>query len=317
MLSTDQQGGLERYLEKELGLAGACRIVAQERMARGQSRAMYRLELDVEGEAARRTLVLRVEQWGLMKSESSEEVATMRGLHAAGYPVAAVLAYEPSSELLGQPFFVMEFVEGSCVFVREGLDEYVRALHRLHGMDPHQAGLDHLARPAGPRDSALSQVERWYGVHREASLGEPSPLVEEAAQWLRNHAPQSDRVAIVHGDPGPGNYMQRGGRLACVVDWEFTHLGDAEEDWAYLIAMRGMGVMVEDEWVAYLRDLVGVELDRERLHYWKALNFFKGVCLDATALKSYVARDNLAPNLLAIGTVVYLSALKRLSEAIA
>jgi aminoglycoside phosphotransferase (APT) family kinase protein len=280
---------------------------------------MYRLELEHEGAVGpqQRSVVLRVEQWGLLGTESSEEVRVMRALQRAGYPVAEVLAYEPSSELLGQPFFVMEFIEGSCAFVREGLDEYVQTLHRLHGMDPDELGLGFLGHPEGPRGAALSQVERWYQVHREAQVGEPSPLLEEAAQWLRNHAPESGRIRIVHGDPGPGNYMQREGRLSCVVDWEFTHLGDVEEDWAYLISMRGMGVMDEDAWVTYLRELVGVELDRERLHYWKALNFFKGACIDATALKIYLDRSNLAPNMLAIGTVVYLSALKRLAEAVA
>ncbi|MBW2314663.1 MAG: phosphotransferase family protein [Deltaproteobacteria bacterium] len=319
MLSADRKEGLELYLEKELDLRGPCRIRSEERMARGQSRAMYRLEIESEGAGRpeRRSVVLRVEQWGLLGTESSQEVRVMRALHLAGYPVAEVLAYEPSSELLGQPFFVMEFVEGSCAFVREGLDEYVQTLHRLHGMDPEETGLGFLGHPEGRRGAALSQVERWYEVHRDAQVGEPSPLLEEAAQWLRNNAPESDRITIVHGDPGPGNYMQRDGRLACVVDWEFTHRGDPEEDWAYLISMRGMGVMDEDAWATYLRELVGVELDRDRLHYWKALNFFKGVCIDATALKIYLDRDNLAPNMLAIGTVVYLNALKRLAEAVA
>jgi aminoglycoside phosphotransferase (APT) family kinase protein len=319
MLSADQKAGLEGYLEKELGLAGPCRIRSAERMARGQSRAMYRLALESEGRSGPepRSVVLRVEQWGLLGTESSDEVRVMRALHGVGYPVAEVLAYEPSSELLGQPFFVMEFVEGSCAFMREGLDEYVRTLHRLHGMDADDTGLGFLGHPQGRRGAALSQVERWYRVYREAQVGEPSPLLEEAAQWLRNHAPESDRIGIVHGDPGPGNYMQRDGRLACLVDWEFTHLGDAEEDWAYLIAMRGMGVMDEDAWLTYLQGLVGVELDRDRLHYWKALNFFKGVCIDTTALKTYLDRKNLAPNMLAIGTVVHLSALKRLAAAVA
>ncbi len=80
--------------------------------------------------------------------------------------------------------------------------------------------------------------------------------------------------------------------------------------------MRGMGVMTEDRWIDNLRDLVGVDLDRERLRYWKALNFFKGACLDQTALKIYVDRRNLAPNLLAIGTAVHLSALKQLANVI-
>ncbi len=316
-----RRAALEAYLEKSLDLPGPCRIVDAARMAMGQSRAMYRLEIEHPrgGEAAktrRHSIVLRVEQWGLLGTDGRDEVRVMRALHAAGYPVAKVLLDEPSDELLGQPFFAMEFAEGSSVFVRESLDEYVRAIDRLHRMDPAAVGLDFLPAPEGPRSGALSQVERWYEVYRWGLVGEPSPLVEEAAQWLRNHAPESERIGVVHGDPGPGNYLHRDGALSCIVDWEFTHIGDPEEDWAYLISMRGMGVMNEDDWVRYLREVVGIELDRKRLRYWQALNFFKGVCIDQTALKIYMNHTNLAPNMLAIGTAVHLSALKQLCGAI-
>jgi aminoglycoside phosphotransferase (APT) family kinase protein len=322
MVIEEQREALEAYLEKGLHLPGPCRIVDAARMAMGQSRAMYRLDIETPttedaAKTRRQSVVLRVEQWGLLGTDGRDEVRVMQALHAAGYPVAKVLLDEGSDELLGQPFFVMEFDEGSSVFVRKSLDEYVRALERLHRMDPAETGVDFLPTPEGPRDAALSQVERWYEVYRWGLVGEPSPLVEEAAQWLRNHAPESDRIGIVHGDPGPGNYMHRDGALSCIVDWEFTHIGDPEEDWAYLISMRGMGVMNEDEWVRYLRELIGLELDRKRLRYWQAFNYFKGVCIDQTALKIYMDGKNHAPNMLAIGTVVHLSALKQLSGAIA
>ncbi|NIW85760.1 MAG: hypothetical protein GWN09_04025, partial [Gammaproteobacteria bacterium] len=49
--------------------------------------------------------------------------------------------------------------------------------------------------------------------------------------------------------------------------------------------------------------------------YWQALNFFKAVCIDYTALRLYVEGINPAPNMLAIGTSVHMAALKRLSKA--
>jgi aminoglycoside phosphotransferase (APT) family kinase protein len=317
MLTDERKQALERYLTEQQVLAEPSRIVASSRMAMGQSRAMYRLDVaPVSDPQASRALVLRIEQWGLLGTDSRDEVRIMRALHDVGYPVANVLAYEPGDALLGQPFFLMEFVEGSSVFVRESLDEYVRTLDQLHRMNAEDCGLGFLPRPEGTRDSALDQVERWYDVYRWGMVGEPSPLVEECAQWLRNNAPESERVGIVHGDPGPGNFLHRDGRLASVVDWEFAHLGDPDEDWAYLISMRGVGVMSEDDWVTYLHDLVGVDLDRDRLEYWKAVNFFKGVCIDQTALKTYIDGTNLAPNMLAIGTAIHLSALRRLADAV-
>ncbi|MCP5071133.1 MAG: phosphotransferase family protein [bacterium] len=318
MISPDQRDALEPYLTAALGLKTPQRIAHLERMALGQSRAMYRAELvpaDTAGDASdRRTVIVRVEQWGLLGSDSANEVQAMQALHAAGYPVAHVLAYERGTELLSQPFFVMDFVEGTSEYTPESLRDYVGLLDRLHRMDPKEAGLGSLPHPNGPRDAALLQVEHWYEVYRSALVGEPSPLVEEAAQWLRNHAPESERISIIHGDPGIGNFLHLDGRVTAVVDWEFVHIGDPDEDWAYLISMRGMGVMTDDEWVAYIEDAVGVRLDPERLHYWQALNFFKAVCIDCTALRLYAKGIHPAPNMLAIGTSVHLVALQRLSK---
>jgi aminoglycoside phosphotransferase (APT) family kinase protein len=312
----DRREALEDYLRKQLDLADDVHITNIDRMAMGQSRAMYRVELQNRTGGENRTVVVRVEQWGLLGTNSHEEVQIMRGLHGAGLPVAEILAYEPGAELLGQPFFVMEFVEGSSFFSRASLDEYTKMLDDLHRRSPESVGLGFLEQPKRPQDAALLQVERWYGVYRGGLVGEPSPLIEEAAQWLRNHAPESTRIGVVHGDPGPGNYLHSNDRVSCLVDWEFTHIGDPDEDWTYIMTMRGMGVMTEEDWIAYYRDQIGVVLEADRLRYWKALNFFKAVCIDQTAIRSYVSGDNLAPNMLAIGTAVQLSALKRLTDTI-
>jgi aminoglycoside phosphotransferase (APT) family kinase protein len=312
MISEKQKAQLEAHLGSQLG--EPVEIARVERMSMGQSRGMYLLELVAAGR--RYKLVLRVEQWGLLGTDSRDEVAVMRALHAGGYPVAEVIAYEPSDEILGQPFFVMSFVEGTSLFQPESLDPYLESLVRLHQLDPEALGVDFLEHPGGERGAALLQVERWYDIYRGGLVGEPSPLVEEAAQWLRNHGPKTEWISLVHGDPGPGNYLHEDGVLRAVVDWEFTHLGDAEEDWAYLICMRGMAVMDEDAWVAYLAERVGVRIDRERLRYWIALNLFKGACIDQTALGIFMRGQSRAPNLLAIGTCVHLSALKRLADTV-
>jgi len=147
-------------------------------------------------------------------------------------------------------------------------------------------------------------------------VGEPSPLVEEATQWLRNNAPENDRVTLVHGDPGPGNYLYHDGHITAVVDWEFIHLGDPYDDWAYLIAMRGVAYLQEDDWIARIEKITGSEIDRPRLEYWKAVNFLMGVGIDQTSHRIYADHKNPAPNLLAIATGVHLSALRRLCDAI-
>ena len=317
MLSTNEKKDLEAYLSGSLGL-GPVSILKVDRIAMGQSRAMYRIDIEhgVDGPKLVRRIVVRVEQWGLLGTDSSDEVATMRVLHSAGFPVAKILDYYTENDILGQPFFVMEYVDASEISTPEGLADYVPILHRLHQLDWHACEMDsYLEVPEGPRNAALQTVERWYRIYRWGLVGEPSPLLEAATEWLRRNAPETERLSVVHGDPGPGNYMEKDGKVAALVDFEFTSIGDPEEDWAYLIAMRGAAAMSEDEWVAYIADKVGVKIDRERLNYWKAVNFLKGTCIDQTAMKIYMDQSNPAPNMLMIGTGVHLGALKRLVES--
>ncbi|MDP6375156.1 MAG: phosphotransferase family protein [Pseudomonadales bacterium] len=316
MINAEQHAALADYLADALRTQGPVEIRGEGRIAMGQSRAMYVLDLAYPGSSGpvERQVVVRVEQWGLLGTNSRDEVRIMQALHGADFPVARILAYEPSCDVLDQPFFVMEFVAGKSAFDPETVDDYVLALDRLHGLDT--GDFDFLDQPQEKRDSALLQVERWYGLYRSCLVEEPSPFVEEATQWLRNHAPVSQRVALVHGDPGPGNYMHADGRISALVDWEFTHLGDPDEDWAYLIAMRGAPYFSQAEWLTRIERLTGHEITPERLRYWKGLNFLKGVAVDQTAHRIYVDRVVAAPNLLAIGTGVHLNALKRLCETV-
>lgn len=303
---------LAEYLTGALG--EPVRVDRLDRVAMGQSRAMFLLDGTVGGTPRR--LVVRVEQHGLLGSDSTTEVPVMQALFRVGFPVAEVLAYEPTGDVIGQPFFVMAFVEGASTEDPATIDDYLRLLHRLHGYAPSDLDLGPLPIPALPTGPAHALLDRWDATYRSGLVGEPSPLVEEAIAHLRRTAPATERLGIVHADPGPGNYMHEGGRITALVDWEFTHVGDEYDDWAFLIYMRGRRVMGPDEWIDRIHRVTGVEIDRERLRYWRGVNHLMGVAIDQTATKLYADRVVTAPNLLAIGTGVHLSALRRLYDAI-
>lgn len=35
---------------------------------------------------------------------------------------------------------------------------------------------------------------------------------------------------LVHGDYRTGNFLEQGGRITAILDWELVHLGDPHED---------------------------------------------------------------------------------------
>jgi aminoglycoside phosphotransferase (APT) family kinase protein len=317
----DLTAPLRRYFTERLGADDEVTLVGPQRIAIGNSRAMLgvRVTYRPEGadEAREREFVLRVEQGGVFGTESAQEVRLMRALHAAGQPVAPVRFYEPDASVLGAPFFVMDKVAGRGERPGVGsIRECVRLLDAQHQLDWKSAGLGFLPLPGAGRQTAILEIDRWDRIHREARLL-PVPLLEEGAAWLRENAPETERIALVHGDPGPGNYMFEGDRITAITDWEFAHLGDPHEDWVYMATMRGPEIMDLDAWRALFEAEVGVRIPDDRWRYWDAFNQFKGACANLTALRLFVDGIHPVPNMLAIGTSLHLVFVRRLAEIVA
>jgi aminoglycoside phosphotransferase (APT) family kinase protein len=299
---------LAAWLEQRLGRPVG--IAAVDRLAEGHSRAMFKVTL--EGGTR---YVLRMEQGGVFGTSSAEEFRVMQGLYETGYPVARPRWHEPDPSVLGQPFFVMDFLDAdrdASPSESTGL-AFIHVLHRLHELDWQAVGLEFDIEPPTPSDATPLQVDRWHRVYRDASPM-PIPLLEEAAHWLTEHAPPLDRVHVVHGDAGPGNFVHRAGEIIAVTDFEFCHLGDPAEDWAFCASMRGYRTMDRTAWIAAFREELGFELGDDGWRYWEAFNLFKGACANVTALKVFTDGSNPAPNMLQVGTTLHLAFLQRLTN---
>ena len=306
--------GLAPWLAQHLGEAFANSTI--ERIGVGHSRAMYCVTA-LDGSR----VVVRVEQGGVFGTTGAEESAVMRGLFDAGYPVAQILVDDPAGEAIGRPLFVMEYLEGEDA---PGADEraidgptaqaFVDALSALHHIDGSTLGFHSV--PSSPNEATALQVERWRDVYRSSAVspghGTSNPLLEEAAAWLVHHAPPLERLAVVHGDAGPGNFVHRDGRVVALTDWEFSHLGDPAEDWSFCRSMRGSRTMAAEAWLQLFADRAGVQMTPDRWRYWEAFNLFKGACANRTCLEVFEDGRNRAPNMAIIGTALHQLFLRRL-----
>lgn len=281
------------------------------RIATGNSRAMWFVSL-----ADGTRYVARVEQGGVFGTSSAEEFRFMLAAGRLGCPVAAVRWLEPTGDVIGQPFFVMDFIDGAAIgrddraMSAELASDFVTRLHELHKTD----WTAELTSVTTPSDATHRQIERWLGVYRSAAVHR-LPLLEEGAAWLHHHAPPLARMGLVHGDPGPGNFVHDGSRVLAFTDWEFTHLGDPMEDWAYLVAMRGSRTMTGEQWTRLFRDVAGVEVGDRDLRYWSIFNFFKGACANLTCLGAF-ATANPAPNMAIIGTALHQSFVRQVARSV-
>jgi aminoglycoside phosphotransferase (APT) family kinase protein len=175
------------------------------------------------------------------------EHTVMSALQGTSVPVPRMLHLCTDTEVLGQPFYVMERVEGHVCrealpvgyadtpeqrrAVGEGL---VEVLASLHEVDPAQVGLAEFGRPEGYLER---QVRRWV-TQWDATRIEGHDALDALAADLAADVPRTQRHGIVHGDYRLDNTLLHPiepGRVAAVLDWEMSTLGDPLADLGILL----------------------------------------------------------------------------------
>jgi aminoglycoside phosphotransferase (APT) family kinase protein len=172
----------------------------------------------------------------------------MHAIENAGVaPLAPLIGYEADASVLGQPFFMMRYVQGEVpvehpIYTREGffaeaapadrsrmLEDGIRTLARIHTLDWRAAGLDWLIAP-GKTPGMAYQLEIWEAYTRR-ELGDRvhSPL-DRAFAWLHAHLPEDSALVFSWGDARPGNMIWRDFECACVTDFENAAIAPPELD---------------------------------------------------------------------------------------
>lgn len=181
------------------------------------------------------------------------EFRVTSGLAGTDVPVAAPVVHCDDEAVLGGPFSVWEFVDGVTVQSRDQLealdqpvvdgiiDALVDTLAALHRVDHLAAGLERLGRP----DAYVSrQISRWSGQWElVAPAGaEVRDAADEVRMLLVERVPEQRQTSIVHGDYRIDNALldltRAAPRVAAVVDWELSTIGDPVADVATMCAYR-------------------------------------------------------------------------------
>lgn len=233
-------GPLERFLD-EAGLGSGPLDVRE--LGDGHSNLTFLLR---RGE---KTMVLRRPPRGDLAASANNVVRESRILEAvgrSGVPVPAVIGRCEDPAIIGAPFSLMAFVDGTLVSDRipPNLDlpgaperiagETVDALAALHAVDVVQTGLASFGKPTGYLERQL----RIFNSLAERYSTRPLPDLNRTAVWLAANLPRRRESAFVHGDYRLGNLMYSEPlHLSAVLDWEMATLGDPLADLGYLTAM--------------------------------------------------------------------------------
>ncbi|WP_067663114.1 phosphotransferase family protein [Nocardia miyunensis] len=183
----------------------------------------------------------------------AREFRVIDALARTDVPVAkAVLLCEEES-VVGLPFAVAEFVEGVSVQSRFDLSELddnavsgsasalVESLVALHSVDYRAAGLGDFGR----LDEYAERLLRcWASQWELVAAADPELLAvaEELRSRLAKSLPGQRCSSVVHGDFRIDNTILRIAdhpiRVAAIVDWELSTIGDPAADVAMMCAYR-------------------------------------------------------------------------------
>jgi aminoglycoside phosphotransferase (APT) family kinase protein len=171
--------------------------------------------------------------------DMAREHRVISALAGSPVPVPGTVLMCADPDVLGAPFYIMERVAGTVLRSPEQAraalgdagaaalaDDLVAVLAALHAVDPADYGLADFGHPDGFLER---QVRRWR-AQLDGSRSRPVPGIDELAGRLAERLPATQRHSIVHGDFRLDNCMVSAGRVAAVLDWEMSTLGDPLTD---------------------------------------------------------------------------------------
>jgi aminoglycoside phosphotransferase (APT) family kinase protein len=228
---------LEAFLhDKVPGFAGPTTI---RQFKGGQSNPTYLVETP-----SRRYVLRRKPPGKLLPSAHAvdREFRVISALHGQGFPVAEPVLYCADDSMIGTAFFLMAHVDGRVFWepqmpasdpMERGrvYDAMNATLARLHAFDPAAIGLSDYGRG---ENYVARQVERWSKQYR-ASETQYIEEMEKLIAWLPEHLPPPQPSRLVHGDYRLDNMILApdAPKIAAVLDWELSTLGDPLADFSY------------------------------------------------------------------------------------
>jgi len=320
----EDTAGLARWIQDN-GLPGAGGDLTVELIAGGRSNLTYLLEFRAPGGTAPggtgsgasvTRLVLRRPPLGHVlptAHDMSREYRVLSALYGTAVPVPRPIAICQDAELIGAPFYLMEWVDGVVFRTSEDArllspaqagqvcEDFAAMLATIHGLDVSAVGLDGFGKPEGYMARQLARWQRQWDLSVTREMPGYAELVSRLAAGLpAGDGPGSPRAGgaagtLVHGDFRIDNMLIRPApepRIAAVVDWEMSTLGDPLADLGLSLVYwteageedllphgvgqsitTSAGFLTRDQVAARYADLTGRDLSR--LDYYMAFGCFK------------------------------------------
>ena len=237
---------IKHWLEKNV--PGATAPFDYELITGGHSNLTYSV-VDTDG----RRFALRRPPLGTVLASAHDmarEHRLISSLAGTAVPVPLALGLCEDPEVIGVPFYVMEFVNGTVLRNNQmsstlfdeaargaASESLVSTLAAIHSVDVDAVGLGDL----GARESYVPRQLRRWKRQWDAQKTRDLPMVDRTHARLADRVPDQRGATIVHGDFKIDNCLLTGsgpdcGKVIAVLDWEICALGDPLADLGMLLA---------------------------------------------------------------------------------
>lgn len=285
---------LAQYL-RALGLADNDALTGVP-LSGGQSNPTYRIT------TKDRSYVLRKKPPGQLLASAhaiDREYRVMRALQGSNVPVPRMLAYCEDTQIVGTPFYLMEFLDGR-VLIDQSLPgmapagrgaiyrEMNRVIAALHNVNYQALGLETFGKPG---NYFARQIARWSRQCQESTLP-VNEAMQKLMEWLPAHIPEGDETTLVHGDYRLDNlvFHPTEPRVIGVLDWELSTLGHPLADLSYQcmawhiphalwrgiagLDLAALGIPSESEYVGWYAQATGRD-PSQHWDFYMAYNLFR------------------------------------------
>jgi aminoglycoside phosphotransferase (APT) family kinase protein len=264
---TELGRGLRRLLA-ERGVPGEvsrCREVFG-----GNARRAWSFDL-VAGDRVTGLIALVRRTAGQLDTDLRAEYDVLGRLSDTAVPAPRPVAIDPDGRFVGAPAVVVERLPGSGdlgAFLRLPADQARGILEQLAR---HTAALHQLPVSSADRLATARAVVAHWADELHSVAAPPIPALESMFGWLAEHVPTPDRLALVHGDLRPGNFLHEDGVLTGILDWELAHVGDPVEDlgWIYGARWSPARFLPLDDFVAHYARASGRHVSSETVRYYR------------------------------------------------
>jgi aminoglycoside phosphotransferase (APT) family kinase protein len=284
---SDFEEAIASFISDETGFAAVVKV--RQALAGGGSRDTWLLDARVDGRPE--TLVLRKDldteifEYALPRDV---EFDVLEMAYEQGVMVPRPRWLCMDEEYLGQPFFLMDYVEGVSLGVKLVKDPNLRPLHaqlpivlgeqlaKIHALDKQDDRLSVLSRPQSGRNAAQQALYQFRQILDRLEIH--NPTIEFGLRWLEQNAPPTADICLLHGDYRVGNFILNQQGLQAIIDWEFVHLGDPHEDLAWGCVrdwrfgnprMHFGGISPREVYIQAYEQASGRTIDRPTLDYWE------------------------------------------------